>query len=196
MKRPTFAVATALAIASCADVDAADPTAEAAEEATATHRRICGVVGPLAKNAAESAFCSCMIGRGRPNYCSTPTDGWTPYRPGWDGISQPPPAVFAWFQCAQDQLAPMADYAACMDAASLLGTGLLGARRYEGLVIPNEVGNTSNSVDSIYANRGPLGIPSGYDAGLPVKDFYAAIAAHAAQGLLAPVLFPPRSSFP
>jgi hypothetical protein len=187
---PSLALLVTLAVAwvACSDGPTRPiPIDERSVSATSTHRRLCAVVGPLTKDLAETALCAQATGAGRSDLCG----GWVPYYradSGWDGISDPPP-VFAWQQCLQGSLATAAAFADAVDAALLLG-----ARRYEGLVVPDEATDASNTVSSIYAGHGLL--TQGYDPGLPVHDYFAAVAAHAEQGLLSPVLFPSRSAFP
>ncbi len=179
---PLFA---SLVLASCQPAAGPDPPVEAHHEAaTATHRRVCLVVGPLTKSTAENAFDAYVTGLSRPDLIA----GLVAYRPGWDGFSQPPPAPYLWYQCFQGSLADAAIYAA---AADQLVVQLALLRRYEGLVVPDEVGDPANTLASIYAGHSLL--TRGYDSALPVADIYAAMAAHVESGIISGLLFPPQT---
>lgn len=139
----------------------AAPTARvAAPGATATHRTIVAVVSDATKDAAELALASFDAVNG-----TAFSGAFLPWYGGWDGISEPAPSPMFWLQSYQfNNLSQAALYEQAMTSLTLVGV-----RWYEAIVVPFEVGNPANSVDSIYT--------SGYDGELPVREPFAGACA-------------------
>lgn len=185
MLHPKLAAFAALALSLLAPVSppaALARGAAPAPDATATQRRLCIVANPLTRDLAEAEFDAYVNNLNRPDLAA----GLAPFTPGWDGMSEPAPMPYLYFQCYQGSLADAAVYAAAADSVVLLGL-----RRFEGRVMPAEASTPANTVASIYAGHGFLS--QGYDPGKPCDGGRASMAAYVETDLLLSLNWPDES---
>lgn len=129
--------------------------------ATGNKRTIVAVVADAQRDSAEQQLASFDAVNG-----TAFSGGFTAWRPGWDTFDPPePPTPLCW-----SQIYPFADLVeAGKFVQAMTSMSGIGVRWYEALVIPEEAENPCNSIDSIFAD--------GYNAGLPVQENWAGVAA-------------------